>query len=209
MPSICMHAHMHELHVTCADLCAGFKPTRCRLFNPLTACATPQLHGSRLIILDRPGIGRSSAPEPGSGKSGKLPHPHTDFVTFLGEFCEALGLLHVGLIGYSAGTPYALAASHYWQSHHWKDLGRAANGGDGSSAKSNTEAGSTSGVGLVYSCALISVISPPFPDISNNMSCFFQFGYMATKRMKWAVKMILKKQAAQAQKDPKKVRSQM
>ena len=54
--------------------------------------------GVRLITVDRPGIGRSS-PKPGRSVA--------DWAADVGELCDAIGIEHVSLLGYSVGGAYA------------------------------------------------------------------------------------------------------
>lgn len=58
--------------------------------------------GARVIALSRPGFGQST-PQPGRTLSG--------FIDDTRDFLDAEGIDHVGVTGYSAGGPYALAAA--------------------------------------------------------------------------------------------------
>uniref|UniRef100_A0A7S0S349 AB hydrolase-1 domain-containing protein n=1 Tax=Chlamydomonas leiostraca TaxID=1034604 RepID=A0A7S0S349_9CHLO len=225
----------------------------CRKFNPLAAAAAAESFPAdvRLIVMERPGIGLSSAPgaaaftsvtsfrtsatgrstkrpshsgslptvaaaeaaaalqeasasvhsagQPPSsahqadGSQPQPPHPMTDFAELFGDFCKHLRLDRVWVVGYSSGTPYALAAAHAWGKQHWHVPAEA--GGSGRTPP---------GQGLVAGVALVSAISPRFQGVQQGMSPVFRFAYFCTRRIKWLVRWAIGHEAAAAAKDPAK-----
>lgn len=71
-----------------------------RLFIPDPGAAADE--HVRVIAADRPGMGRSD-PQPG--------HVVADWPADVGALADALGLERFGVIGWSAGTPYAFACA--------------------------------------------------------------------------------------------------
>jgi len=80
----------------CVVLCHGLPGARVQV--PSTAVL--DTHGIRLIIIERPGLGRSS-PQPIRTIAG--------WSTDINAVLAAAGVDTITLVGYSAGTPYALS----------------------------------------------------------------------------------------------------
>lgn len=97
----CLHARASPDETKNPNFLTGMACSS-RLFVPEALKSSKATHGLRVIVLERPGIGLST---PFSDSKPKL----TDVAPVFREFCQIMGLQHVYLMAYSAGTPFAIA----------------------------------------------------------------------------------------------------